>query len=88
MTGAKRLIPNALLLSVFGALIALTLSYSPVQSELQEEPCHITCRSYVKCPPSKGDGEGCDPIIPRRLCNGTWGPEEECVTHWCEDGCS
>ena len=86
MTIAKRLLPQALLISAFGALIAITLSFSPVTAELQTEPCDITCRSYVKCP--SGDGEGCDSTIQNRLCNGTWGPEEECENHWGEEGCS
>lgn len=49
----------------------------------RQDPCEELCRNYEKCG-SEGRA-GCWPVTEEVLCSGTWGPEEECEMHWCED---
>ena len=78
MTTWKRWIPHSLAISLFTALTAVVLTYSPAAAS---DPCDIVCRSYELC---EIEEEACQPVgNPPRYC---WGTHITCeVAGWCDD---
>ncbi len=63
--------------SVFVALTALVLTYSPAGAT---DPCDVVCRSWERC---EEEDEGCSAISVLEYC---WGTHSTCEEDpWCDD---
>lgn len=82
MIAWKKWISHSLVFSLFTALTAVALTYSPVAAEID---CEIRCRNFMLCLDQE-DGCAVHSGFPEQFCTGTFAPGD-CTLHWCESDC-